>query len=225
MSTCNMALAAGCALLASACSFGSFQTGHTQAPGTVSALAGGTFVSNRMDDTAGRGGVTNSGAQLGARIGLTQRMDLGFGTFLGTGLKSDLKLNLLDPHAKLALSPRLGAGYRLGRKTSMLEAGAVTSYRVSPHFEPYFGATFANHWIQREPPAGEPLPPNVVGRSGTGDGLLQLNLGVEVPLSRHIALLAEYGHWFPLSDDPGDFYRFVPTNIAGLALRFGHVAP
>ena len=74
------------------------------------------------------------------------------------------------------------------------------------------------------PPPG-PLPPDVAGRRGTGDGLLQLNLGVEVMLSEHVALLGEYSHWFPINDDPGDFYQFVPSNIAGLALRLGRVRP
>lgn len=220
-----IAAAAACALLASGCSFGSFQTAHTQPPGTVSGLAAGTFIFNRLDGYEGHGGSTNLGAQFGARVGLAQRLDLGIGTFLGSGLKTDVKVNLLDPHWRFALAPRLGAGYRLGREIGMLEAGAVTSYRFSPHFEPYLGATFANHWIQSERPTDIQVPENAVGRSGTGDGLLQLNLGVELALSSHVALLAEYGHWFPLNDDPGDFYRFVPTNITGIALRFGRVSP
>ena len=86
------------------------------------------------------------------------------------------------------------------------------------------GLTFANHWIEPGPPPG-PLPPNVVGHRGSGDGLLQLNLGIELMLSDHVALLGEYGHWFPLNDDPGDFYAFVPTNIAGFALRIGKLRP
>ena len=54
---------------------------------------------------------------------------------------------------------------------------------------------------------------------------LELELELELELSDHIALLGEYGHWFPLNDDPGDFYAFVPTNIAGLALRIGKLRP
>ena len=60
---------------------------------------------------------------------------------------------------------------------------------------------------------------------GTGDGLLQLSIGVELLQTSHFAILAEYGHWFPLNDDPGDFYRFLPTNIFGIALRLGRVRP
>ncbi len=211
------------AVFVSGCSFGSFQTAHTQAPATLSVTPGVAQVFNRIDDQQGRGGVINTGAQLGARVGITQRLDAGIGSFLLTGVKLDAKVNVLDPHEKFALAPRLGVGGRLsGREVWMVEGGAISSYRVSDSFEPYLGLTFANHWLAPEPPPGM-LPSNVVGKSGSGDGLLQLNLGVELKLSNHVALLAEYGHWFVLQDDPGDFYRFLPTNIAGIALRIGSI--
>jgi hypothetical protein len=212
------------ASLTGACSFGAFQTGHTQAPGTVSVTPGVAQAFNRIDEQGGRSALTNVGAQLGGRLGITQRVDAGLGSFLGFGVKADLKVNLLERHEKLALAPRLGAGYRWGRSVGMLEGGAIASYRFRDNFEPYLGLTFANHWIEPEPPSG-PLPPNVVRRRGFGDGLLQLNLGVELTLSDHVALLGEYSHWFPLNNDPGDFYAFVPTHIAGLALRVGRVRP
>jgi hypothetical protein len=212
------------AALTSGCSFGSFQTAHTQPPGSLSVTPGVARVFNRFDEENGRDTLTNVGLQLGGRVGITQRVDAGLGTFMGGGGKADVKVNLLDAQRRLAIAPRLGAGYRGGRAVALLEAGAITSYRFSTRFEPYLGLTFANHWIDPEPPP-EPLPRDVVGRRGTGDGVLQLNLGIELMLSDHIALLGEYGHWFPLNDDPGDFYAFVPTNIAGLALRIGKLRP
>jgi hypothetical protein len=212
------------AMLLSACSFGTFQTAHTQAPATVSVTPGVTQVFNRIDDQQGRGGLTNVGAQLGGRVGITKRVDAGVGSFLLSGVKLDAKVNLLDPLQKLAVSPRLGAGLRFGREIYMVEGGAIASYRFFDWFEPYVGLTFANHWIQPDPP-DIVLPSNVVDRTGTGDGLLQLSLGVELAATRHFALLAEYGHWFVLNNDPGDYYRFLPTNIVGVALRFGRVRP
>jgi hypothetical protein len=130
-------------------------------------------------------------------------------------------MNVLPAGAKLALAPRLGAGYRLGRDIGMVEGGAITSYRLVQGLEPYIGLSFANHWIEADPP-GAP-PPNAVAARGTGDGLLQLSIGVELVQTTRFALLAEYGHWFPLNDDPGDFYRFLPTNIFGVAFRVGRV--
>jgi hypothetical protein len=224
MSRRLLAVSALAAAMTGGCSFGAFQTAHTQAPATVSITPGVAQVFNRMDDQNGRGAVTNLGAQLGGRVGLSQRVDVGLGSFLLSGVKADIKVNLLDRHRSLAIAPRLGAGYRWERRVGMLEGGAIASYRLADVFEPYLGLTFANHWIEPEPPPG-PLPPNVVGRRGSGDGLLQLNVGFELLLSDHVAWLGEYSHWFPLNDDPGDFYAFVPSNIVGVALRFGRVRP
>lgn len=209
--------------LASGCSVGSFQTAHTQLPGTLSITPGVTYVTNRIDDEQGRGTLTNSTAQLSGRAGLTERIDVGVGTFLQTGLKGDVKMNVLPPRAKLALAPRLGAGYRFGREIAMVEGGAITSYRLVRGLEPYIGLSFANHWIEAEAPVT--APPNAVAARGTGDGLLQLSIGVELLQTTNFAILAEYGHWFPLNDDPGDFYRFLPTNIFGIAVRLGRVSP
>lgn len=216
----SVAVASG--LLVVGCSFGTFQTGHTQAPGTLSATAGMTLVANGIDSEAGRSTLTNLGAQLSGRLGIARHVDLGLGTFMLTGLATDVKVNLLAPSARWAIAPRLGAGLRLGREVRMLEGGAITSYALTPDFEPYFGLTFANHWIEPEAPTYT-LPPNLAPSRRTGDGVLQLCLGFEARLTNGPALLAEFQHWFPLNDNPGDFYRFVPTNIFGMALRFGRV--
>ena len=70
------------AWLASGCSFGAFQTAHTQAPATVSVTPGVAQVFNRIDDQNGRSTITNLGAQLGGRVGITNRVDAGLGSFL-----------------------------------------------------------------------------------------------------------------------------------------------
>lgn len=215
--------ALGTLALTSGCSFGMFQTAHTQAPGTVSVTPGVAQVFNRLDDESGRDMLTNVGAQLGGRLGISKRVDAGLGSFMAYGMKADVKVNLLERSQKFALAPRLGAGFRLERSVRMLEAGAIASYRLGD-VEPYLGLTFANHWIEPEKPGGQ-LPPNAVTRREVGDGLLQLNLGFEVRVSEHVAFLGEYGHWFPMNNDPGDFYAFVPTNVGGIALRFGRVRP
>lgn len=221
---CATAWALASAWLLSGCSFGAFQTAHTQAPATLSVTPGVARVFNRTDDETRGDTITNVGGQLGGRAGITQQVDAGVGSFLFSGVKADVKVNLLERHRSFALAPRIGGGYRWQRSVRMLEAGAIASYRFSDQIEPYLGLTFANHWIAPEPPPG-PLPANVVGRRGSGDGLLQLNFGIELMLAEHVALLGEYGHWFPLNDDPGDFYAFVPSNIAGMALRIGRIRP
>jgi hypothetical protein len=94
------------------------------------------------------------------------------------------------------------------------------SCRLSPWVEPYLGLTFANYWIGDYTRPAAPAPPGwrYARRRHTGDGVLELNLGVELP-SKHYATFVEYSHWFVLQDDPGDFYHFVPTNIFGVAVR------
>jgi hypothetical protein len=212
------ALARLAACLSCSCSFGAFQTAHTQAPATASVTPGIARIWNRIDAEAGRGLDTNVGGQLGARVGIARHVDAGLGTFLGSGVKADVKVNLLQPEQRFALAPRLGAGYRSERSVRMLEGGAIASYRFDP-LEPYIGLAFANHWM--EPALVGQVPANAARKTGVGDGLLQLSVGVELPLSKQSALLMEYGHWFPLNDDPGDFYSFLPANIVGLALRVG----
>ncbi len=222
MSRSLPARAAFCGLLGGGCSFGSFQTAHTQAPATVSVTAGATNVMNAIDDQAGRDLSTNVGGQLGVRVGVADRVDVGLGSFFQTGGRADAKINVLDPRGRVAIAPRLGVGYQWAHQIYMLEGGAIASVRAQEWLEPYLGLSFANHWIESYE-ALEPLPQNAVGKSGSGDGLLQLSLGVELAASRYFAVLAEYGHWFVLNDDPGDHFRFVATNILGIAVRVGRV--
>jgi len=42
-----------------------------------------------------------------------------------------------------------------------------------------------------------------------------------------VTLMVEYGHWFLLFDDPGDFYSFLSADVLGAAIRIGRfdVAP
>jgi hypothetical protein len=204
----------------SGCSFGLFQTAHTQPPGTVSGTVGATYLTNELDDVAGRSEITRMGAEVGARVGVTRRLELGVGTFFLSGARANAKVNLLDPTGPFALSPRAGVGYQHRYGVLMAEAGAIASYRFFDVVEPYFGLTFANHWISRYSPPPV-VPPNLAPGTGTGDGLLQGALGVEVAAGPYVGFIAEYGHWFVLNDDPADFYAFVPTNIVGVALRVG----
>lgn len=204
------------------CSFGLFQTAHTQPPGTVSATLGATRISNELDGLAGRDELTQLGAEVSARVGLTRRLELGLGSFFQSGARASAKLNVLDPTSPFALAPRAGVGYAHRYGVVMAEGGAIASYRFFDRLEPYVGLTFANHWITNYPPPPV-VPPNLAPGSGSGDALLQGALGLEAALGDHVALLAEYGHWFVLTNDPGDFYAFVPTNVLGIALRVGAV--
>jgi len=204
------------------CSFGLFQTAHTQPPGTVAGRLGATEVLNAIDEEAGRDVSTNTTAEVGVRVGLAQRVDIGLGSFFLSGARADVKVNVLDPKAALAIAPRFGLGAQYKYDVLMVEGGAIVSYRLFGVLEPYGGLTFANHWIGGYPASVDPSP-DLARRTGEGNGLLQAALGFAVDTKQGFGLMAEYGHWFVMNNDPGDNYAFLPTNIVGVAIRFGAV--
>jgi hypothetical protein len=214
--------AVACALLLalSGCSFGLFQTAHTTPPGRVRGSAGLSYVSNRVLKQQ-TNPFLNVGMDAALRVGLTPHLDVGLGSFELAGAALDAKYNLLRADQDWALAPRVGVAYGINYETFRAEAGGIASYQISRFVEPYLGLTFANYWIGNYTPPEGPPPPGwrYAARKGKGDGVLELNVGVELP-SKHFATLLEYGHWFVLQDDPGDFYHFVPTNIVGVAVRF-----
>ena len=216
------ALACSLVFALSSCSFGLFQTAHTAPPGRIRGSAGLSYVTNSVVTRPSQPNpLLNLGAEAALRVGLTQHLDIGVGSFELAGAALDAKYNLLRPDQDFALAPRAGVAYGFNYETFRAEVGGVVSYRLSRLVEPYLGLTFANYWIGDYTPPDAPAPPgwHFARRKGTGDGVLELNVGVELP-SKHFATLLEYGHWFVLQDDPGDFYHFVPTNIVGVAVRF-----
>jgi len=207
-----------------ACSTNLFQTAHTTPPGRVRANVGLSYLSNRVIAQQSRSGpnpFVSIAGQAGLRVGVTEHLDLGLGSFEIEGAALDAKYNLLGPAQPWALAPRVGAAYGGNYQTFRAQAGGIASYRASRLVEPYLGLTFANYWIGKYTRPSQPAPAgsHYAHRSGSGDGVLELNFGVELP-SKHYATLLEFSHWFVLQDDPGDFYRFVPTNLVGVAMRF-----
>jgi len=206
------------------CSTNLFQTAHTTPPGRVRGNVGLSYLANRVTAEQRRSGpnpFVSVAGQAGLRVGLTEHLDLGLGSFEIEGAALDAKYNLFDHDRAWALAPRVGAAYGLNYRTFRAEAGGIASYRASRLVEPYVGLTFANYWIGKYTRPSEPAPAgsHYAQRRGSGDGVLELNFGVELP-SKHYATLLEFSHWFVLQDDPGDFYRFVPTNLVGVAMRF-----
>jgi hypothetical protein len=214
-------------LLASGCSYGLFQTGHTQPTGTFSGSIAVTAISNELSQSNGRGIQTNTAVEPALRVGVSDQLDVGLSGFLMSGARADVKYNLMPPDAPLAIAPRVGAGYQFSYEVAMAQAGAIVSYRVGTAVEPYLGVAFANHWINGYPAIEDPLPPGKteVGRSYSGDGLLQTHLGLAIGAGPNAAFLLELGRHWRMQDDAGDHYRFVSTNVYGLALRIGPGTP
>jgi hypothetical protein len=211
-----------CALSSTGCGYGLHQTAKTQLPGSVSLETGVSYVTN--DVLSAQSLPTYKlGAELGPlRVGLSDHVDLGVGLFYVQGLRVDSKFNVMPRASRLAIAPRIGAGYAASsdRSTAMWMAGVIGSYDVTPTFTPYLSATFANHWFASPTPVadlgqGERLAPP----TGAGDGLLQLVGGFQWRLGS-VALSAEYGRWLPVQNDPGTFFAFVATEVVSFGVRF-----
>jgi hypothetical protein len=213
------------ALLASGCSYALLETARTEPPGTVGGSWGVAQVHNRIDEQGGRGGLMNVGPQVMPRVGVTDHLDIGGGPFEGRGVRVDGKYNLMRRSDALALAPRGGLGARIDIGAFVPYLGMLASYRVASAIEPYAGITFANYWIL-DPPKPEDTTldrsERYAERSGTGDGILQAVVGLQLPAGTGVALLVEYGHWFPMQNDPGNFYRFIPSDILAVGMRFGN---
>lgn len=213
------------ALSLGGCGYGLMQTAHTERSATVGGVVGGTYVVNKLSGLAGRTTQTNLGGVLAPRVGIGDHVDVGLQPWMWVGARADVKVDLLAPDNPLAIAPRAGGGYATGDKGDqfMAMAGAIASYRIGTRFEPYLGATYADHWISLTKDeyafsfssGGTP-----VARNHTGDGLVELTVGSEIRLARVSGLLFEYNLWLPANNDPGDGYAFVTTHVFALGFHF-----
>lgn len=166
--------------------------------------------------------VNNIPVQLGLRVGLTDQLDLGVRS-LSAGLLVDAKYNFVRPDSPFALALMGGVGGVYGGtdigQTSAVHVplSVVASYDVGP-LTPYaaagYGAWWFVHPINREPGV------TYARRTGTGDGTVDLKVGLELRVARRVALLVEYGYSHPVVDDPGDNFALVPTHLFATGVRF-----
>jgi hypothetical protein len=136
-----------------------------------------------------------------------------------------VKYSLFEPEEAWAVAPRLGAGAAYADQGSVLMTGAglIGSYRAA-WIEPYVGATFANHWVHQ--PAPTPLQElgpgeKLAERTGIGDGVVALTIGLALRFGNEDEFLVEYSRWQPAQNDPGDNYAFVGSNIFAAGMHFG----
>jgi hypothetical protein len=220
-------LGVGCGAMSVGCSYGLFQTARTEPPGTVGGHIGQTVVFNEIDDEQERGGLSNTGMEPELRVGITDRLDLGVGPLHRTGTRADVKYNFMGPREDLALAVRTGGGFGSEHKAYTALAGVIASYRLVAELEPYAAAIFANYWVTSYPAADAELGPHerLVEATGTGDGLLQLTVGLQAPAGTGRSFMIELSRWYPMQNDPGDFYKFLPTTVVGAGFRFGAADP
>jgi hypothetical protein len=164
------------------------------------------------------------------RHGATDQIDWGIRLFLGLGLLADVKWNLLPSESRtaLALSAGLGGASDTGadseRRADVLHVPlTVTASRdLLPWFTPYAAIGYSTYWIFNygvADPSAQYAP-----RSGTGDGLLMLHVGIELSRASGRALLLEYAYARPVVNDPGDFYGFATNHFFSIGVHTGRAS-
>ncbi|GEM_PF-4833008 len=137
--------------------------------------------------------------------------------------RADVKAALTRPTLPWALAERVGGGgaaHLAGRYLAVAFAGPIASSSIGP-VEPYAAVTFMNHWVYGSPVTISPLGSINAPRTGYGDGILQLVMGIRGYVSNGCSVAVEYGRWQPMQDDPGDGYSFVANNIVSLMVCIG----
>lgn len=208
----------GLAVVAAAgCGMTRLQTARTVAPGTTQTTLASGLVHNQLAPFGERKHVPEIPIEVMVRHGATAQLDWGVRTFLGLGVLGDAKWNLLD-HAwptALALSGGLGAavsgnsGLDTTAKIASVPVAVTASHTVIPGLTPYGAVSYSAYWIFDYGTS----PPHPAPRSGTGDGVLGLHVGVELAAASGRALLLEYTYARPVVDDPGDNYLFATNQF------------
>lgn len=219
-------LAVGLALASGGCGFTLAQTAKVQPRGTTTFHAAAGALRSQTDEDRGGADQANLTADVGARVGVAERVDVGLGGFLGLGGQVDAKWSLLDQGRREAIALRggLGMGVNPGKETITDLAGnlgVLASYEVTRLWSPYLGVLWTNHWIFGNQPS-DPLPVGVTyaPRKGYGDGILEVHVGFAfVSGPRQRGAYFEYALWLPTQNDPGDGYRFARSHFLSVAMR------
>jgi len=194
------------------------QSARTLPKGEVDVTVGVGLLHNEMAE--GRGyALSNIPIQVGIRGGLTDQFEIGARSLMTLGLLIDAKYDLLPASSPLALSLMGSAGGALFPGQSALHApvAALASYDVGP-VTPYGSLGYGAWWFFYD--ADRVPGVRYASRTGTGDGTLDLRLGVELRLRGGVTVIAEYSYLRPVVDDPGDFYALASNHLVATGVRF-----
>ncbi len=156
------------------------------------------------------------------RHGVSDRVDIGARTFLALGALVDVKWGLLPADSPTSLAITAGAaGAWDTTKAKVLHVplAVIASRPVRPWLTPYVAAGYSTYWIFEY--ANSYRSPDLPPRTGTGDGLLVLQVGVELASAAGRAMLVEYTYARPLVNDPGDRYGFAVNQFFSIGFRTG----
>ena len=220
----------GVAVFAAAgCGVTRLQTARTVARGETRTTVAAGIVTNDQENNF-QSHVNGVPFDLMVRHGATDQIDWGVRLFLGLGLLADVKWNLMPAQSRtaLAVSGGFGAamdsGFESDKSAEVLHVplDLTASRDLLPWLTPYAAIGYSTTWVfnyssSNSPPPGMAFAP----RSGTGDGLLMVHLGVELSRASGRALLLEYLYARPVVNDPGDFYGFTTNHFFSIGLHTG----
>ena len=216
------------AFLVSSCGYGQFQTARTLKRGQFKITLADSYQMNNTRNIADVDGVMKFAffpANLDFRAGLSDHVDMGVKLFMLTGLLTDVKVNLMKPSNKFALSLGGGIGYAIDFGHDDLvhiinvPVSAIVSYTFLDALTPYFGLTYNIFWILGREADSNPEPGfEYVAQKGYGDHLLRFSTGAEWVFAKHFGIIGEYSLWVPIINDSGDNFKFVVNHFVGLGM-------
>ena len=215
------------ALLLAGCGVGQLQTARPTPRGKVDLAVGTGFVHNE-NISARDGSITFSNLPIivNTRWGLSERVDLGVRWFFLMGMAADAKVNLMPYYHPFALSLSGGIGMAHDRgygPVLNIPVAVHASYDFPKGITPYAAVGYSAFWIlQPKERSDEGLNEgeSYVDAKGYGSGLLTVNAGISLDLSKHVALLLEYNFMHQVVNDPGDTYTFIDNHIFLGGIRF-----
>jgi opacity protein-like surface antigen len=156
----------------------------------------------------------------GARLGVSDRIDIGLEMFFFAGMAADVKYNFMPPKNPFALSVLGGIGAAdqvwapTGAWVLNVPITLLASYDATDGIVPYAGVGYSTFWIFGREKEAVHSAGDLNERKGHGDGLLTLTAGVRFKIGDRVSIFLEYGYNLPVLDDPGDFFSFEDTHIA-----------
>lgn len=212
------------------CGVGLFQTAETVPKGKVSFSSGISFIYNENLRVRKQFVVSNFPVNLGLRVGLSSRVDLGISQFLLYGLLVEPKLCATPPEMRFKLSLSGGIGgafdpYGISDDSDAWIIGVPLTLIGSYDFgriAPYVATGYSFYWIFVTG-YKKSSKQQYVERKGYGDGVARFTGGLRMKVGRakrvNFFLFLEYSFLWAAVDDPGDLYSFINSHVVSFGAK------
>lgn len=210
--------------LLSGCGLGVLQTARPVQRGVFEFHGGTGIIANDVLPERTGSSVYWSFVEFGARLGVTDHLDVGFKGHMFPGGQVDTRYNFLAPSTPLAISVAGGIGGSGGTTGGSLHIPVSLGLSYDfPIITPYIHVGWLHFWLwpfER----GDEDDVDYIEAKGHGDGVLRSTAGLRFRFNKFVQLYVEYNHWLPLLNDLGDRYRFDTTHVVliGLGILTGN---